>query len=190
QWNPIWDGLHNTDGKKKSGKQEEDVMQGLHEEIRRQTQEEKRIARDLAKSNKKKTAFAKAAEGAGDDARAVSLAAGKTEEESDAVAAEAKAASLAGAAAQVKAQLAAVAGAKAALKAKADAGDTPASLAIAAAAKAKVEAEAPGPMPPNYVHKYSLLFAVLGTPAGPGNQHHQLSAALSSGPTAAPAGVG
>ncbi|CAN0445625.1 unnamed protein product, partial [Pylaiella littoralis] len=38
-------------------------------------------------------------------------------------------------------------------------------------------------MPANYVHKMSLVFALLGRPAGPGREHHELSVAYSSGPT-------
>lgn len=44
-------------------------------------------------------------------------------------------------------------------------------------------------MPANYVHKHSVLFAVLGRPAGP-EKEHDLLGMNTSGPTEEPGGGG
>lgn len=44
--------MHNTDGSKKSGEQEEDVMLKLHEEIHRLHQEELRAGRERERNKR------------------------------------------------------------------------------------------------------------------------------------------
>ncbi|CAM9326824.1 unnamed protein product [Pylaiella littoralis] len=190
QWNAIWDKLHNEDGTKRSGEQEEDAMEKFHEAIWVLTQEEKRVQREEAAAATKKKTIKDAAKAAGIAARAAALVAGNAEAESKAAGALAQAAFTMAAAAEEASSLAEAAASKAALEAAAGAGDSAASLAVAAAANAKKAAEDPGPMPPTWVHKYSLLSAILGRPAGKAKEHHQVSLEASSGPTAAFAGGG